>query len=59
MKFNRAEYKVLHLDHKNQLYNYRKGETWPGSATCEKDLGVLVDHKLTMSQQCDAAIKKD
>lgn len=29
-----------------------------GSDTAEKALGVILDHRLNMSQQCDAAVKK-
>uniref|UniRef100_A0A670HWE4 Reverse transcriptase domain-containing protein n=1 Tax=Podarcis muralis TaxID=64176 RepID=A0A670HWE4_PODMU len=58
MNFNREKYKVLHLGKKNERHKYKMGDTWLESSTCEKDLGVLVDHKLDMSQQCDAAAKK-
>uniref|UniRef100_A0A670JAM0 Reverse transcriptase domain-containing protein n=1 Tax=Podarcis muralis TaxID=64176 RepID=A0A670JAM0_PODMU len=58
MNFNRETCKVLHLGKKNERHKYKMGDTWLESSTCEKDLGVLVDHKLDMSQQCDAAAKK-
>uniref|UniRef100_A0A8D0HH00 Cadherin domain-containing protein n=1 Tax=Sphenodon punctatus TaxID=8508 RepID=A0A8D0HH00_SPHPU len=58
MMLNRDKCKVLHLGKKNQMYKYSPGDTWLGSSTCEKDLGVVVDHKLNMSQQCDAAAKR-
>ena len=58
MNFNRKKCKVLHLSKKNELHRYGMEDTWLDNSTCERDLGVLVDHKLNMSQQCDAAAKK-
>ena len=58
MNFNGEKCKVLHLGRKNQMHHYRMGETCLGSSTCEKDLGVLVDHTLNMNQQCDLVAKK-
>ena len=40
------------------MHRYRIGGTWLDSSTCERDLGVLVDRHLRMSQQCAGAAKK-
>ena len=58
MKFNRDKCQVLHLGRGNQMQSYRMGDTWLNNTTSEKDLGIVVDHKLNMSQQCDVAAKK-
>ena len=58
MNFNGEKCKVLHLSRKNQMHHCRMGETCLGSSMCENDLGVLVDHTLNMSQQCDLVAKK-
>ena len=50
--------KVLHLGKRNQLHNYKMGDTWLSKTTREKDLGIVVNHKLNMSQQCNVATKK-
>ncbi|KAJ7406249.1 hypothetical protein WISP_134919 [Willisornis vidua] len=52
MKFNKGKYRVLHLGKNNPMCQYRLEADLMESSSGEKGLGVLVDNKSYMIQQC-------
>ncbi|KAK4831263.1 hypothetical protein QYF61_016733 [Mycteria americana] len=58
MKFDKVKCKVMHLRTNNPCTSIGWGAYHLQSSLAEKDLGVLVDTKLNMSQQCALAAKK-
>ncbi|KAK4810813.1 hypothetical protein QYF61_008785 [Mycteria americana] len=57
-EFNKGKCKILHLRRNNPMHRYMLGAAQLESSFAEKDLGVLVDTKLNMSQQCTLVVKK-
>jgi len=58
MKFHKGKCRVLHLGRNNPMHQYRPGVDQLQSSSAERDLGVLVDDRLTMNQQCALVAKK-
>ncbi|PKU40496.1 rna-directed dna polymerase from mobile element jockey-like [Limosa lapponica baueri] len=58
MKFNTGKCRVMHLGRNNPKNQYRLWADLLESSSEEKDLGVLVDNRMTMSQQCAVVDKK-
>ncbi|XP_064923730.1 SH2 domain-containing protein 4B isoform X1 [Columba livia] len=58
MKYNKEKCRVLHLGRNNPRFQYKLGNDLLESSIGEKDLGVLVDSRMTMSQHCALVAKK-
>jgi len=58
MKFIKVKFRDLHLGRNNPMHKYRLGGDLLESSAVESDLGVLVNGKLTMSQQCALVAKR-
>ncbi|KAJ7412567.1 hypothetical protein BTVI_45981 [Pitangus sulphuratus] len=58
MRLNKAKYQVPYFGHNKPMQHYRLGEEWLESGPSEKDLGVLVNSWLNISQQYAQVTKK-
>ncbi|KAJ7396401.1 hypothetical protein BTVI_145482 [Pitangus sulphuratus] len=55
---NKQAPRILHLGKNNPRHQYRLGADLLENSSAEKDLGILVDNELTMSQQWALVAKK-
>ena len=58
MKLNKRRCRVLHPGRNNRMHQYRLGADLLERSSVKKDLDVLVENKLAMSQQCVLVAKK-
>lgn len=57
MKSKKEKYKDLYLGRENPKHQYMPGATQLGSTFAEKNLGIVVETKMNMSQECACALR--
>ncbi|KAJ7410216.1 rna-directed dna polymerase from mobile element jockey-like [Pitangus sulphuratus] len=58
MRFSKAKCKVLHMGWANPKHKYRPRGEWLETSSEKRDLRVLADEKLNLTQQCALAARK-
>ena len=58
MRFNKSKCRVLHLGRNNCMYQYRLGADLLERSSVWKHMGMLVNNRLALSQQCALVAKK-
>ena len=58
IKFHKSKCQILHLGWSDAAHKYKLGEERLESSPAERDLGVLVDIRLHMSEQCALAARR-
>ncbi|GAB0187548.1 hypothetical protein GRJ2_001220100 [Grus japonensis] len=58
MKFKKVKCQILHIGQSNAGHRYKLGEAQLESSPAEKDLGVLVNSRLSMREQCALAAQR-
>jgi len=58
MTFNRTKCWILDLGWSNTSHKYKLGDEWLETSPAERGLGVLVDSRIHMRQQCALASKR-
>lgn len=58
MEFNKSKWQILHLGWGDCVCMYRQGGETLGNSPAGRDLGVLADGKLNMSQLCALAARR-
>ncbi|KAJ7409098.1 hypothetical protein WISP_116659 [Willisornis vidua] len=58
LKFKKGKCRVLHLGKNKPRHQYRLGADLVMISSVQKDLGVLLDKNLSMSEQCSIVVEK-
>lgn len=58
MSSNKEKITAVYLGTSKSMDQYMLGADWPEGSLARKDLGLMVDTKITLSQKCTLIAKK-